>query len=220
MSKQLERDKDKSKSKIKSEKSNIEMDIKKINSENIENKLSAESNESVLVKLGKIYPWVVDKNAYPWMYWAPDDKESFKKWVKEWADFTINWFKSNKIHVISIAEMVNRDPFIFFQDKIRCVKSIIDQLVQMKFCYYIEKNRVIRVMWRSLSEWSDVIFNWAIDKGRIEFSLLDILNLNESTDNFHKLPVDDLKKILEILVKKNKARWLSKKNYHIELKIS
>ena len=53
----------------------------------------------------------------------------------------------------------------------------------------------------------------------IEFTIFDIISLSNSTDNFHRLPSDDLKQIFELMVKKLKARWISKKNFHVELLI-
>ncbi|MHA1409517.1 MAG: hypothetical protein ACTSQY_04225 [Candidatus Odinarchaeia archaeon] len=174
--------------------------------------------EYELGSLKEVYPWCKNPDNGPWMYSIPQEDKNIESWLIEWADFTLQWLKYNKIHVISIFELIENKPFVFFRDKLKAVKLIVTRLVKQNYCYYInEEETSIRVLWRSLDEWCDVLYNWAFKIGLSDFTMFDILSLQKSDDNFHKLPVDDLKKIFELMVKKRKARWINKNNYHLEL---
>ncbi|MEM2109983.1 MAG: hypothetical protein QW327_05810 [Candidatus Odinarchaeota archaeon] len=164
------------------------------------------------------FDWAVNREKYPWMYWIPSKNEDVESWLNEWSDFTLQWFKANKIHIIPFAELMGERPFIYLQNKIDSLKLIIEKLISRKFCSYTgEDGRSIRVFWRGYEDWGDLIYNWALKNGMVDFTLFDIIDLEESTDNFHRLPQEDLKKIFSLLVKNKRAVWISKKNAHIKI---
>lgn len=164
------------------------------------------------------YEWAENHEKYPWMYWMPTRKDELAGWVDEWADFMLRWFKINRVHYIPLIELMERKPFIFLQNKVDALKLIVDKLIDRKFCQYTDRGeKSIRVVWRGIEDWGDVIYSWAFKRGMVDFNLFEIMDLEESTDNFHELPPEELKKIFGALVKNKKARWISKKRCHIEL---
>jgi hypothetical protein len=168
--------------------------------------------------LKEAYPWTVEIEKFPWMFWVPEKDRDIKNWLNEWSDFSLQWFKLNMIHVISFTDLMENKPFVFLQDKTNALILIIERLIKQKYCYYInEEKNSIRILWRNLEDWVNFIFDWAFKRGSKDFTLFELISLPNSIDNFHKLPIEDLKKILELMVRQLRARWVSKDNYHVEL---
>ncbi len=197
---------------------NIEDDL-----EENEKKIPVQQNESVIKHESRQIPgegfnWAVQCERYPWMYTIPTKTEDFEDWLNEWSDFTLQWFKTNKLHSITLVELMSEKPFSNLQNKSKALTLILNNLVNRKFCEYTDKERKsIRVFWRSYNDWSEVIYNWALKKGRTELTFFEIIDLEESPDNFHMLSKEDFKKIFNILVKNKRAEWISKKNMHIRI---
>lgn len=184
---------------------------------------SLQNNEPIIgVKTRQIpsegFNWAVNRERYPWMYSIPVKTADFEDWLNQWSDFTLQWFKINKLHKISLVELMNENPFRYLQNKSKALTLILENLINRKFCEYTDKERKsVRVFWRSYKDWSEIIYKWALKKGVTELTLFELIDLEESPDNFHMLPKEDYKKIFHILVKNKRAKWISKKNKYIRL---
>nr|7PB9_A Chain A, Tandem WH domains of Vps25 [Candidatus Odinarchaeum yellowstonii] len=164
------------------------------------------------------FEWAAQPEKYPWMYSLPSKTEDFEDWLNQWSDFTLQWFKINKLHQISLVELMGEKPFSYLQNKSKALTVIVENLIARNFCKYTDKEyKSIRVFWRGYRDWSEVIYNWALKKGRTELTFFEIIDLKESPDNFHMLPKEDFKKIFNILVKNKRAEWINKKNMHIRI---
>ena len=170
--------------------------------------------------LGELYEWTVKPDKYPWMFNPPYGDSNVDKWAKDWADFTLHWFKFKKIHIASLSDIAEEKPFFYLKNKIESLRVIFRKLEALGLGYFIdEDNMLFRVKWRSIDEWCNIVYDWAFRRGQLSFSLLDLMRLKESPDNFHKLPVEDLKEIISRLVKYKRARWVKKEFFHIKLLI-
>ncbi|GAI23706.1 unnamed protein product, partial [marine sediment metagenome] len=74
------------------------------------------------------------------------------------------------------------------------------------------------VYWKTLEVWSDEIYRWAYDNGKIEPIM--IFELREAKhEDFSNLPLEDLEAIFKILVKNRRAKVLKLDNGQLAFKI-
>jgi hypothetical protein len=76
----------------------------------------------------------------------------------------------------------------------------------------------LRVYWKTLEAWSDEIYKWCYENGKIEPVM--IYELREATqEDFSSLPLEDLEEIFKILAKNRKAIILKLENGQKAFKI-
>ncbi|MGY5853407.1 MAG: hypothetical protein RTU92_07585 [Candidatus Thorarchaeota archaeon] len=154
-----------------------------------------------------------------WMYHIPIREEDREMWAEEWSDFMIVWCREKDVHVMSFSLFVGEPPFNELHSKIDAFRLIGEKIVDKDVGKWLEgKKRRLRVYWRFLEEWADVLYQWALERGavRIDVKSLIIQNARES---FSKLPEDEIHSVLELLVDRGHAEWVDKKKGAIILKI-
>ncbi|TFF86541.1 MAG: hypothetical protein EU551_01145 [Promethearchaeota archaeon] len=205
----------------------IEQMPPKVIDEEIEKKTVKEKE---LEKLWKLYEWASNTEKFPWMYWIPDKdsgiknwKENFESWKNDWSKFTIDWARVFILHILDMYEIAKEKPYISLNDRERAIDIIFKELVEMKrgktkIAKWTDKDKnKIRLYWRSLDEWANIFYNWAFEGGGDIFTLIDLRNLEEEIPGFGTLPEDDLREIIDILVKQKKARWIDKKLIRVKI---
>ena len=76
----------------------------------------------------------------------------------------------------------------------------------------------MRVYWKTLEVWSDDIYKWAYDNGKIEPIM--IYEIREAKqEDFSNLPLEDLEEIFKILVKNRRAKVFKLENGQLSFKI-
>lgn len=199
----------------------------KVIDEEIEKK---SAKEKELEKLWKLYEWASNSEKFPWMYWIPDKesriknwKENFESWKNDWSKFTIDWARAFILHILDMYEIAKEKPYISLNDRERALDIIFKELVEMKrgktkIAKWTDKDKnKIRLYWRSLDEWAKIFYNWAFEGGGDIFTLIDLRNLEEEIPGFGTLPEEDLREIIDILVKQKKARWIDKKLIRVKI---
>lgn len=146
-----------------------------------------------------------------WMYNIPPREEDMELWAEEWADFLMMWAESRGTHVLSVSTFVKEKPFSDMLGKADAFRLIGDSLVNKDVGEWLdEKKRQLRVYWRPLEEWGDLIYKWAIRTGKLRLDVQSII-VQESIQDFSKLPERDLHRVMGIMVEKGLARWIDSK---------
>jgi ESCRT-II complex subunit len=146
-----------------------------------------------------------------WMYSIPLKEEDKESWEKEWAEFLVTWTESRGIHVLSVSTFIKEKPFSDILGKVEAFRLIGDWLIENDIGEWLDdKKRQLRVYWRPLEEWADLIRQWAIKTGKIRLDIQSII-VQERTEDFSKLPERDLRLIMEIMVERKIARWVDPK---------
>jgi hypothetical protein len=205
----------------------IEQMPPKVIDEEIEKK---NTREKELKELWKLYEWASNTEKFPWMYWIPDKdsgiknwKENFESWKNDWSKFTIDWARVFILHILDMYEIAKEKPYISLNDRKRALDIIFKELVEMKrgktkIAKWTDKEKnKIRLYWRSLDEWANIFYNWAFEGGGDIFTLIDLRNIDEEIPGFGTLPEEDLRDIIDILVKQKKARWIDKKLIRVKI---
>lgn len=166
--------------------------------------ISSEAPQVVLPRWG-------DLKQTEWMYHIPPREEDKKMWAEEWADFLIKWAESRSLHVLSVATFVKEQPFNDMLGKVDAFRVIGDLLVEKDVSEWLdEKKKQLRVYWRPLEEWGDIMYKWAIRTGRLRLDVQSIV-VQDSKEEFAGLPERDLHRIMGIMVSKGMAKWVDTK---------
>ncbi|MHA1604617.1 MAG: hypothetical protein ACTSWF_08205 [Candidatus Freyarchaeota archaeon] len=150
----------------------------------------------------------------PWMYAKPKNPKFLESWRSDWADYLLRWAKSLVIHLISVAELMEKNPF----DKLSevALRDILEYMNSKNRIKWWDKNKtLVRIYWRSLEEWCEIIYRWALETGRLDFTLFEIIDVGE---DFSSLPLEDIKEIFRLMVEKNFAEWMGKKRDMVKIR--
>jgi uncharacterized small protein (DUF1192 family) len=160
-------------------------------------------------RIAPLPDWV-DK---PWMYVKPENPKFLESWRRDWSDYTLKWAKFLVIHLISVAELMEKNPF----DKLSevALRDILEYMNSKNSIKWWDKNKtLVRIYWRSLEEWCEIIYRWALRTGRLDFTLFEIMDEKEE---FSTLPPEDIKEIFRLMVEKRFAEWMGKKHEMIKI---
>lgn len=146
-----------------------------------------------------------------WMYGIPSREEDEKLWAGEWADFLLQWTEHNSVHVLSLAIFIAEPPFKDLRNKVDSFKIITKVLIDKEVAEWVDKKRrQLRVYWKPLEDWADIIYEWALKTGKLRLDVKSIV-IQESDEAFAKLPEKDLYVVLALMVEKELAEWVDKK---------
>jgi hypothetical protein len=157
---------------------------------------------------------------YELMYHIPPGDEDRNLWAEEWGDFLLEWAQKNTAHKISLATFITEPPFSDIFGKVKAFRLIAKKLVEKDVAEWVGKNNgQLRIYWRPIEDWADIIYAWALDTGKTRLDVKTLV-IQESNQDFASLPEDELKTILGILVEQNLAEWVDKKRAAIRIRIS
>jgi hypothetical protein len=161
-------------------------------------------------------PWG-DFRQTEWMYGIPPREEDRDMWAEEWSDFVLRWMEAQDVHVLSVTAFIKEPPFNDITNKIDSFKLIGGVLVQKEIAEWLDRNRrQLRVYWRFLEDWVDIIYDWALKSGKLRLDVKSIV-IQEEDYSFAKLPEKDLHRVLLIMVEKGLASWVDKKKGAIKI---
>lgn len=146
-----------------------------------------------------------------WMYGVPLREDDRDLWAGEWADFLLQWTEHNAVHILSLATFIAESPFKDLRSKVDSFKMIAQVLIEKEVAEWSDRRkRQLRVYWRPLEDWADLIYEWALKTGKLRLDVKSIV-IQESGENFAKLPEKDLYVVLALMVEKKQAEWIDKK---------
>ncbi|MEM3587381.1 MAG: hypothetical protein QXO71_08690 [Candidatus Jordarchaeaceae archaeon] len=150
----------------------------------------------------------------PWMYVKPENAKFLESWRSDWSDYILKWAKFFVIHLISITELMQKNPFDRLSEI--ALRDILEYMNSRNTVKWWDKDKtLVRIYWRSLEEWCELIYRWALKTGRLDFTLFEIM---DGKEEFSSLPAEDIKEIMKLMVKKNFAEWVGKKREMVKIK--
>ncbi|MEM1798518.1 MAG: hypothetical protein QXX87_04765 [Candidatus Jordarchaeales archaeon] len=172
--------------------------------------LGAPAKPSLRPRPPPIPEWSVKS---PWMFTRPKDQRFLNSWREEWAKYVLEWAEAQIIHLIGVNEMLSRDLFrkLSGDDLI----DVLDYMCAKKWCKWWDKEKtLVRIYWKSLEEWKEIIWNWFVERGLEYVSIMDLINVGEA---FSTIPKNELEYILASLVKEKRAVWADKKTKTVRI---
>ena len=199
----------------------IEADLQELEEEIIGEKGLIEKKVTAYEKLINAYPWLEDERK-KFMYTLPDknkQKADYTSWKIEWAKVLFDYARFAILHIIYIRELNSQKPFTDFTNREQYILEIVDELIAQKQAkWFSKKKEKLRVYWKTLEGWSDEIYKWAYDNGKLEPIM--IYELREAKqEDFSSLPIEDLEAIFKILAKSRRAKILKLENGQLAFKI-
>nr|MDO8112455.1 hypothetical protein [Candidatus Sigynarchaeota archaeon] len=159
------------------------------------------------IALRNLHEWL-DDIRYEFMYNPPSEskKNDYKEWLEEWSKIMFDFAKIEKKHVIYVQELLNTKPFLALRTGKDSIIEIGECLIKKKLAIWVVKKEKLRVYWKSLDEWANLIYDWAYKNARTE--PLFIFNLKEENECFSDLPEEEFPEIFKILEKQKKGKIL------------
>ncbi|MCF2143443.1 MAG: vacuolar protein-sorting-associated protein 25 [Candidatus Heimdallarchaeota archaeon] len=171
--------------------------------------------EDVERQLLEILPEWINK---PWMYVTPEHQKQLDSWCADWSNFIMEYARINIKHIIHIEEERAKYPFNNKQIKKRLdrkqFQTIGDYIVAQEMGIWWDKKKIrLRLYWRTLDEWADIIYEWSLKTGRAAGPerVMTMLDIQEAGQPWSTIPVEDLKRIFEIMKEKGYIEWADKK---------
>jgi hypothetical protein len=199
----------------------VEAELQTLEKEILGEKGLLEKKLTVYENLLKAYPWLEEERK-KFMYSMPDKKQNkndYTSWKVEWAKVLFDYARFAVLHIIYIREVSSEKPFLNFTKREDYVKEIAEELISQNQAEWLSKEKDrLRVYWKTLEAWSDDIYQWCYENGKIEPVM--IYELREATqEDFSSLPLEDLEEIFKILAKNRKAIILKLDNGQKAFKI-
>lgn len=199
----------------------IEADLQELEEEIIGEKGLIEKKLTAYEKLLNAYPWLEEERK-KFMYSMPDknkQKNDYISWKTEWAKVVFDYARFAVLHIIYIRELNSHKPFSEFTNREEYILEIVEVLVDLKQAKWLSKKKdKLRIYWKTLEVYSDEIYNWAYENGKLEPIM--IYELREAKqEDFSNLPMEDLEEIFKILAKNRRAVVLKLENGQIAFKI-
>ncbi|NHJ39412.1 MAG: hypothetical protein FK731_05210 [Asgard group archaeon] len=171
--------------------------------------------EDVERQLLEILPEWINK---PWMYVTPEHQKQLDSWCADWSNFIMEYARINIKHIIHIEEERAKYPFNNKQAKKKLdreqLQQIGDYIVAQEMGLWWDKKKIrLRLYWRTLDEWADIIYEWSIKTGRAASadSVMTLYDIQSAGQPWSSIPQEDLKRIFEIMVVKGYIEWADKK---------
>jgi hypothetical protein len=160
-----------------------------------------------------------DSTQSEWMYHVPPREDDKDLWAQEWGDFLLEWAQEKGLHVLSVSTFLEEVPFSEMLGKVDAFRLIGDSLVEKEVADWLDRGRrQLRVYWRPLEEWADIVYEWALKTGNLLLDLKSIV-IQESGQDFAQLPERDIGIVLGFIVEKELAVWVDKKKHAIRIEI-
>jgi len=199
----------------------VEAELQTLEEEIIGEKGLLEKKLTAYENLLTAYPWIEEERK-KFMYSMPDknkDKNDFISWKAEWAKVLFDYVRFAVLHIIYTRELITHKPFVNFTKREQYIIEIAEELISQKQAKWLSKKKEgLRVYWKTLEVWSDEIWKWAYDNGKIEPIM--IYELREAKqEDFSTLPLEDLEEIFKILAKNRRAKILKLENGKLAFKI-
>jgi len=180
--------------------------------------VTVEDTKPATVEIVLLPPWG-SVSETEWMYSIPPREEDRQMWAEEWADFLLGWAEENGVHVLSVTMFIKNAPFKDIAGKVDSFLLIGEVLVQKEIAEWLdEAKRQLRVYWRYLEDWADIIYQWALKTGKLRLDIKSII-IQEEKQDFASLPEKDLRVIMKIMVDRRLADWVDRKKGAIKVKV-
>lgn len=178
----------------------IERELQRIETEIIGEKAVVAKEVSTYELLLNDHPWL-EETRYVFMYSIPNKKtntKDYESWKNEWLKVLFDYARYAILHILYLRKMHTVKPFANFEDRDTALREIAQALVDKKQAEWLSKSKEkLRVYWKSLDNWAEDIYEWAMEISPLEPIL--IFEIRESNQEFSNLPREDIEKIFKML---------------------
>jgi hypothetical protein len=198
----------------------IEKELREIELEIIKEREAVTKEISTYELLLNDYPWLEEKR-YIFMYSIPNKKtdlKDYESWKNEWSKVLFDYARYAILHILYLRQTESEKPFSNFEDRKRALEEIAEELLNKEQAEWLSKSKEkLRVYWKSLDNWAEEIYEWAMEISPLEPIL--IFEIRESNKAFSKLPNEDIIKIFKMLEKDKRGKIIRLEDDQVSFKI-
>jgi len=198
----------------------IEIELREIELEIVKEREAVTQEISTYELLLNDYPWLEEKR-YIFMYSIPNKKtdlKDYESWKSEWSKVLFDYARYAILHILYLRQSESEKPFSNFEDRKQALKEIAEELIKKEQAEWLSKSKEkLRVYWKSLDNWAEEIYDWAMEISPLEPIL--IFEIRESNRAFSKLPNDDIIKIFQMLEKDKRGKIIRLEDDQVSFKI-
>ena len=198
----------------------IEKELQEIELEIIREKGVVAREISTYELLLNDYPWLEEKR-YVFMFSLPNKKidlKDYESWKNEWSKVIFDYARYAILHILYLRKLESEKPFSKFDNRNSALKEIAEELVNKEQAEWLSKSKEkLRVYWKSLDNWAEEIYDWAMEISPLEPILL--FEIRESNKEFNTLPHNDILKIFKILEKDKRGKIIKLDDGQLSFKI-
>jgi len=199
----------------------IERELQRIETEIIGEKAVVAKEVSTYELLLNDHPWL-EETRYVFMYSIPNKKtntKDYESWKNEWLKVLFDYARYAILHILYLRKMHTVKPFANFEDRATALREIAQALVDKKQAEWFSKSKEkLRVYWKSLDNWAEDIYEWAMEISPLEPIL--IFEIRESNQEFSNLPREDIEKIFKMLENDRRGKIIELEDGQISFKIN
>ena len=199
----------------------IERELQRIETEIIGEKAVVAKEVSTYELLLNVHPWL-EETRYIFMYSIPNKKtntKDYESWKNEWLKVLFDYARYAILHILYLRKMHTVKPFANFEDRATALREIAQALVDKKQAEWFSKSKEkLRVYWKSLDNWAEDIYEWAMEISPLEPIL--IFEIRESNQEFSNLPREDIEKIFKMLENDRRGKIIELEDGQISFKIN
>lgn len=210
--------------KVKIDEKSVERELAILEQEVATEKIQKVIEKSPYEKLLGIHEWL-EQAQYGFMYIIPNrkkNKQDYESWREEWSQVLFDYAKVGKFHIIYIKRLLTEKPFNKFDKRKKAVLTLAERLVEKELAEWTgekpRKKEELRIYWKSLGEWQDIMLHWAEENAILE--LIMIPDIRKSKTDFANLPIHDLKKIFKKIEKEKKGQMVELENDQFGIKFN
>lgn len=198
----------------------IEKELRELELEIVKERGAVTKEISTYEMLLNDYPWLEEKR-YIFMYSLPNKKtdlKDYESWKKEWSKVLFDYARYAILHILYLRKAESDKPFSNFEERKKALEEIAEELVNKEQAEWLSKSKEkLRVYWKSLDNWAEDIYEWAMEISPLEPIL--IFEIRESNREFSKLPNEDIVKIFKMLEKEKRGKIITLDDGQISFKI-
>ena len=198
----------------------IEKELREIELEIVKEREAVTKEISTYELLLNDYPWLEEKR-YIFMYSIPNKKtdlKDYESWKSEWSKVLFDYARYAILHILYLRQSESEKPFSNFEDRKQALEEIAEELINKEQAEWLSKSKEkLRVYWKSLDNWAEEIYDWAMEISPLEPIL--IFEIRESNRAFSKLPNDDIIKIFKMLERDKRGKIIRLDDDQVSFKI-
>jgi len=146
------------------------------------------------------------------------DLKDYESWKNEWSKVFFDYARYAILHILYLRKLEFEKPFSKFDNRNSALKEIAEELVNQEQAEWLSKSKEkLRVYWKSLDNWAEEIYDWAMEISPLEPIL--IFEIRESNKDFNTLPHNDIIKIFKILEKDKRGKIIKLNDGQLSFKI-
>ena len=149
----------------------IEIELREIELEIVKEREAVTKEISTYELLLNDYPWLEEKR-YIFMYSIPNKKtdlKDYESWKSEWSKVLFDYARYAILHILYLRQSESEKPFSNFEDRKQALEEIAEELITKEQAEWLSKSKEkLRVYWKSLDNWAEEIYDWAMEISPLE----------------------------------------------------